>query len=584
MKLQIKTVACLLALTGSAIYGSYSYADNLDSGFIRVVKETQIDDKATKKEQEKADKLAKAQAKEAEKARKEAAKKAEKARKEAEKKAEKEAKAAAKRAEQESKTLAKQSTQEMKAILPIFVKNGASTPIAIETNAILDGDQTLIPLHTFRQVTPWAISANTYETTYTITIPGLRAAGDYFYIDDMSNKQSIRLPYVTVNGEKYVDLNSMSTLSGVSFQLDLAKGGKAGQILLDVAPTRLLSPQKQTLIAPIGWAFDPLVDSDIYKQSLSKQGSSIISPSWYNLGDTGLELSSKLKRDYVKSYKALGYRVWPLVGNKFNSTFTHKVLNTESLWSTYAQQLAMYALLYGYDGYNFDFEDIQLRDKAQLTKFTSFLADYLRNFGIYSSIDVTGYSDSPNWSLVYDRKGLADAVDYVVFMAYDETWSSSTKSGPVASYPWVKMNAVEMLKEVPANKLVLGIPFYTRKWTETKVGSAVRAKAKTLSIIDSRAVLEEHKNDIVWDDTLKTNYLAVPDTVMSKSLQNKKGENIRIWFEDEKSLGYKMRLMNELKLAGFAAWRKGFEDTMIIDTIKNESESTGRRPQHKRSL
>ena len=41
------------------------------------------------------------------------------------------------------------------------------------------------------------------------------------------------------------------------------------------------------------------------------------------------------------------------------------------------------------------------------------------------------------------------------------------KAGPVSSYNYVKEGITETLKEVPAEKVISGIPFFTRLWKET---------------------------------------------------------------------------------------------------------------------
>ena len=111
-------------------------------------------------------------------------------------------------------------------------------------------------------------------------------------------------------------------------------------------------------------------------------------------------------------------------------------LADEAVWKKYAQKSHFNTLIiYGFDGYNFDFENVDYSDRDKLTRFVAYLADELHKYNIQSSVDVTGYSNSPNWSLVYDRKSFANSVDYVVLMAYDETWAKSTTAGPVASYP-----------------------------------------------------------------------------------------------------------------------------------------------------
>ena len=64
----------------------------------------------------------------------------------------------------------------------------------------------------------------------------------------------------------------------------------------------------------------------------------------------------------------------------------------------------------------------------------------------------------------YTIGALAESVDYVMVMAYDEHWGTSPVAGSVSSLPWVERGLQGILQEVPADKLLLGIPFYTRLW------------------------------------------------------------------------------------------------------------------------
>ena len=336
-----------------------------------------------------------------------------------------------------------------------------------------------------------------------------------------------------------------------------------------VAPTQYVGPmlhvpEKQEVTLPITMVFDPIVTETAYDTKYVQNGTSIMSPSWFELTTTGLKASPKLSYDYVNSYKEKGYRVWPLITNQFDPDMTSKILANESMWERYKQGLINYATEYGYDGYNFDFENVHHKDKAQLTKFVDFLAKGLRDYNLHSSIDVTGYSNSENWSLVYDRKAYADAVDYVVLMAYDETWASSVTAGPVASYPWVRKHTEQMLSEVPPSKLVLGIPFYMREWSVPVKGSwEGKAKSKTLAMTKALELEREYRDVLRWDDGLKGNYITLTNKNGVYGIYDEKkpyeGTLTKIWFEDPQSLSYKVGLVKELQLAGVAAWRKGFE-------------------------
>ena len=346
-------------------------------------------------------------------------------------------------------------------------------------------------------------------------------------------------------------------------------------------------PEKQEITLPITMVFDPIVSETSYDKKYVQNGTSIISPSWFELTMTGLKASSKLSYDYVNRYKEKGYRVWPLITNQFDPDMTSKILANESMWERYKQGLINYAIEYGYDGYNFDFEDVHYKDKAQLTKFVDFLAKGLRDYNLHSSIDVTAYSNSENWSLVYERKAYADSVDYVVLMAYDETWASSDTAGPVASYPWVRKHTEQMLSEVPASKLVLGIPFYMREWSVPVKGSwEGKAKSKTLTMTKALDLEREYRDMLRWDDGLKGNYLTVTNKNGVYGIYDEKkpyeGTLTKIWFEDPESLSYKVALVKELQLAGVAAWRKGFEAndvwpmlSFVLDSANTNSNEKG---------
>ena len=94
------------------------------------------------------------------------------------------------------------------------------------------------------------------------------------------------------------------------------------------------------------------------------------------------------------NYTALGYRVWPLITNQFNPTLTHTILSDPGHWDEYVRELASYALAYGYDGYNFDFEILSLKMRSRC--FVEHLSKGLQAYNlVYTFMDVTGYLEQP---------------------------------------------------------------------------------------------------------------------------------------------------------------------------------------------
>ena len=215
--------------------------------------------------------------------------------------------------------------------------------------------------------------------------------------------------------------------------------------------------------------WDPLMKEDADLPSLQTR-QPIMSPTAFRLTKSGIELRNPDFDMLAETYAEKGYAMWPLVDNNFDPKLTHEILSDSRLQDTMIRQLMGYAILYDFKGYNLDFENINYSDKDKLTAFVRKISDAAHAYGLKLSMDVTPPSDSPNWSMVYDRAALAPHLDYLMIMAYDQVGRTSPVAGPVATYPWVERAVQNTLKLAPADKIVLGMPLYMRLWYESKDG------------------------------------------------------------------------------------------------------------------
>ena len=209
---------------------------------------------------------------------------------------------------------------------------------------------------------------------------------------------------------------------------------------------------------------------------------------------------------------------------------------------------------YNLDGINIDFEYMHDEDKDLFSRFIIELKPRLNEIGAVLSVDVTAPDGGEEWSLCYDRNVLGDVADYLVFMAYDQNGVSSTKAGTNAGYDWVKANLEKFInrEEVAPEKIILGIPFYTRLWEENN-GTL---EMYTVDIKDVEKVIPEGASK-TWDNNLKQYYVEfVEDGVTNK-----------IWIEDEESIKAKLQLISEYNLAGAAYWTKDREPESIWEVI-----------------
>lgn len=232
----------------------------------------------------------------------------------------------------------------------------------------------------------------------------------------------------------------------------------------DAAPAAVKEGKMGTVLF-----WDPVMKEDANLPSLQTH-QPVMSPCAFRLTESGIELRNPDFDMLASTYTSKGYAMWPLLDNNFNPKLTHQILSNSRLQDTMVRQLVGYALLYDFKGYNIDFENINYSDKDALTAFVAKISQACHAYGIKLSMDVTPLSDSPNWSLVYDRAALAPHLDYLMVMAYDQFGRSSTKAGPVASYPWVERAVQNTIDLVPPSKVLLGMPLYMRLWYESSDG------------------------------------------------------------------------------------------------------------------
>lgn len=149
--------------------------------------------------------------------------------------------------------------------------------------------------------------------------------------------------------------------------------------------------------------------------------------------------------------------------------------------------------MYKLDGINIDFENVYTADKQNLTQFVREMTPLLHEQGLVVSIDVTPKSGTEMWSLFYDRPALAQTVDYMMVMAYDEHWAKRPEGRLGRISPWVEKTVQVLPQEekVPASKLVLGIPFYTRLWTEEMKDGKTKVSSRAIFMDTSKRIMKE---------------------------------------------------------------------------------------------
>lgn len=295
------------------------------------------------------------------------------------------------------------------------------------------------------------------------------------------------------------------------------------------------------------------------------KGINVLSPTWFYLNDNNGNLANLASSNYVDYCHQNGVEVWALVSNLENPDVdTAAVLSHTSSRDNLTNNLISYAIQYNLDGINVDFEALSVDGVGNsYIQFIRELSLKCANNGIVLSVDNYVPSD---YTRFYNRSEQALFADYVIVMAYDEHYSGSEEAGSVASIGYVTQGVEDTLKEVPANQLILGMPFYTRVWSETPAGQPTDEadsaayydlSSYATSMTEVSKLLKTNGVEPVWLEDVGQNYA---------EYQNN-GVTYKIWIEDASSLEKKLTVMDHYGLAGGAFWKLGMEDSSIWDTI-----------------
>lgn len=303
------------------------------------------------------------------------------------------------------------------------------------------------------------------------------------------------------------------------------------------------------------------------------KGLTTIAPTWYHVKNTNGDLESISSADYVEKAKQLKVDVWATVrdfdGGINSQEETYELLSSTSKREKLINQLMADALQTGIAGINVDFEKVSEECGEHYIQFIRELSLKCRQSELVLSVDnyvPKGYNKQ------YHRKEQGVFADYVIIMGYDEHFGGSPEAGSVSSYNFVKEGIEETLKEVPASKVISGIPFFTRLWKETPKTQEELAQAKgteeekytmkvesdALGMAAANAKIKEAGAETKWDEETQQNYATWTD-----------GETVyEIWLEDTKSMESKLKLMKENNLAGTAAWALGQETKDVWPLIQ----------------
>ena len=223
-------------------------------------------------------------------------------------------------------------------------------------------------------------------------------------------------------------------------------------------------------------------------------------------------------------------------------------------------------LAYPFSGINIDVElngspSPEMRE--QFTVFMQNLNAHLdeRYNSITLSVDV--YASAVEGTNIWDIEALAQEVDYIIVMAYDFHRRQSAQAGPVAPLFggkdfWdsdINTYLQQFIAKVPAEKILLGIPFYGYEWQTTSRDP----QSHTFPNTGATASFERVQQILAQKDTLKVEQ-GWNEAALSPYISYTEDDELYVvYYEDSRSISYKLDYVNQLDLGGVAIWALGYE-------------------------
>lgn len=302
------------------------------------------------------------------------------------------------------------------------------------------------------------------------------------------------------------------------------------------------------------------------------KGLTTIAPTWFSLSDTEGNISSLADADYVKQAHQSGLEVWAVLrdfhGGINSYDETYEVLSYTSKRQKVIDQVISEAKASGVDGINLDFELVSSKCGVDYIQFVRELSAQCRQNQLVFSID--NYVPQP-YNQHYDLEEQGAVADYVIIMGYDEHTDGSYEAGSVASLSYLQDGIENALLSVSSDKLIAGVPFFTRLWKETpktdeelteEAGTEAanypnKISSKALGMDEAVEAVKEAGTTTQWDDTTEQNYAEWTSG----------SDTYKIWLEDTQSLEEKLKVIQQNDLAGVAEWSLGKENSSVWDLI-----------------
>ena len=304
-----------------------------------------------------------------------------------------------------------------------------------------------------------------------------------------------------------------------------------------------------------------------YTGMVNSTGGSLndISPSYFDLNPDGsLKLTPVVDASFISKMHEQDIKVTPFLSNHWDRQLGINALNNKHALT---DQIVDAIEKYNLDGVNVDLENLTEYQRDSYSDFVRILREKLpAGKSLSAAVAPKPFKVDTAWQKSYDYAELSKYCDYLMLMTYDQSYQGGSE-GPVASAQFVEDSIKNALKEVPAEKIVLGLAFYGRYW---KQGSTYGGYGISADWIDD--LIKKYRGVVAYDKVYQSPKAVI--TIKSSDVKPYvfgsalSAGKYNIWYENEESIKYKLKLVQQYNLKGAGSWSLGQESQETWDYYK----------------
>lgn len=307
----------------------------------------------------------------------------------------------------------------------------------------------------------------------------------------------------------------------------------------------------------------------------------------------------------VAQLRATGLAILPSIADGSGKAKMAATLADPTRRAAHVSDIVNLVTSRGFDGIDLDYEQFAFADgraswaatQPNWTAFVNELSAALHAQGKLLSVTIPSPCDTANkcggtngyW--VYNIGGIAAAADRIRIMTYDFHVGAP---GTIAPIGWVTTSMQYAATQVPANKLVVGIPAYGRSWTKKtgnsyqlsgvcpSPGSSGSAKTAFNSLTSNASTtagdipalitqVGKTAADIQWDPVSAENWMEYDKPVTWKdgngTTQTCVAKRIMWWVGPQAAL-VRTQLVGQLGLNSAAFWTIGGDDPAMWPMLR----------------